>query len=294
MPTACHLVPFSLDPTSQRLLVESSSENATGTFSKTINEIVQLTRFQTALLIAPFRDNQKVISSQVWVLCQHSVVICKWAHFRNLHFVGFTKFVHMITEFFEFTTKECVSDHRWWSRTSKRLWSNNFTRLVSILSRSLCVLRSTRWSFFFFFFFFFFATVDADLYNWSRSHFHAPGCRDTRSHHLCCYRLYWIGRNGCQRCIHPRLGLRKDKSSVIPLKKKKALFIQLGAVKLVLWRHWMHLNYMHPVTSENQFHCTKLYNGPMLTKMIRISAMNFPGELFFQHQLLRGGGGDLD
>ena len=25
---------------------------------------------------------------------------------------------------------------------------------------------------------------------------------------------------------------------------------------LVLWRHWMHLNAMHPVMSENQFHCT--------------------------------------
>ena len=27
---------------------------------------------------------------------------------------------------------------------------------------------------------------------------------------------------------------------------------------LVLWRHWMHLSYMRPVTSENQFHCTRL------------------------------------
>ena len=33
---------------------------------------------------------------------------------------------------------------------------------------------------------------------------------------------------------------------------------QTGAVhcKLVLWRHWTHLDYMHPVTSEIQFHCT--------------------------------------
>ena len=36
--------------------------------------------------------------------------------------------------------------------------------------------------------------------------------------------------------------------------------IQPGAVKMVLWRHWMHLNFMHPVTSENQFHCTRLYS----------------------------------
>ena len=32
--------------------------------------------------------------------------------------------------------------------------------------------------------------------------------------------------------------------------------VQPGAVKLVLCGHWMHQNYMHPVTSENQFHCT--------------------------------------
>ena len=32
-------------------------------------------------------------------------------------------------------------------------------------------------------------------------------------------------------------------------------------MKLVLWRHWMHRSYMHPVTSENQFHCTRLYTA---------------------------------
>ena len=26
-----------------------------------------------------------------------------------------------------------------------------------------------------------------------------------------------------------------------------------------LWRHWMHLRYMHLVTSDDQFHCTRLY-----------------------------------
>ena len=36
--------------------------------------------------------------------------------------------------------------------------------------------------------------------------------------------------------------------------------IQSGAVKLVLWRHWMHLNFMHQVILENQFHCTRLYS----------------------------------
>ena len=37
------------------------------------------------------------------------------------------------------------------------------------------------------------------------------------------------------------------------------LCIEPGAVKLVLWRHWMHVAQVHPVTSENQFHCTILY-----------------------------------
>ena len=36
--------------------------------------------------------------------------------------------------------------------------------------------------------------------------------------------------------------------------------VQPGAVKLVLWRHWMHLTQVRPVTSENQFHCTRLYS----------------------------------
>ena len=35
--------------------------------------------------------------------------------------------------------------------------------------------------------------------------------------------------------------------------------VQPGAVKLVLWRHWMHAAQVHPVTAENQFHCTRLY-----------------------------------
>ena len=39
----------------------------------------------------------------------------------------------------------------------------------------------------------------------------------------------------------------------------RSIIIQPGAVKLVLWRHWMHLSYMHPVTSEDQFLCTRLY-----------------------------------
>ena len=38
-----------------------------------------------------------------------------------------------------------------------------------------------------------------------------------------------------------------------------SMHVQPGAVKLVLWRHWMHLSYMPPLTTENQFHCTKLY-----------------------------------
>ena len=34
--------------------------------------------------------------------------------------------------------------------------------------------------------------------------------------------------------------------------------VQPGAVKLVLWHHWMHLNFMHQVLSENQFHWARL------------------------------------
>ena len=35
--------------------------------------------------------------------------------------------------------------------------------------------------------------------------------------------------------------------------------IQPGAVKLVLCSHWMHATQVHPVTTENQFPCTRLY-----------------------------------
>ena len=35
--------------------------------------------------------------------------------------------------------------------------------------------------------------------------------------------------------------------------------IQPGGVKLVLWRHGMHVTQVHSVTSKSQFHCTKLY-----------------------------------
>ena len=34
---------------------------------------------------------------------------------------------------------------------------------------------------------------------------------------------------------------------------------QPGAVKSVLWRHWTHATQVHPVTKENQFHCTRLH-----------------------------------
>ena len=45
--------------------------------------------------------------------------------------------------------------------------------------------------------------------------------------------------------------------------------VQPGAVKLVLWRHWMHPSYMHPVTSENKFHCTMRYIPNQTTAMRR-------------------------
>ena len=37
------------------------------------------------------------------------------------------------------------------------------------------------------------------------------------------------------------------------------VLVQPGAVKLVLWRHGMHVIQVHPVTAEDQFHCTRLY-----------------------------------
>ena len=46
----------------------------------------------------------------------------------------------------------------------------------------------------------------------------------------------------------------KDSNSYL----RECVCVQLGAVKLVLWRHWMHLNVMRPVMSENQFHCIRL------------------------------------
>ena len=38
------------------------------------------------------------------------------------------------------------------------------------------------------------------------------------------------------------------------------MLIQPGAVKLVLWCHGMHVTQVHPVTAEDQFHCTRLYS----------------------------------
>ena len=41
------------------------------------------------------------------------------------------------------------------------------------------------------------------------------------------------------------------------------MHVQPGAVKLVLWRQWIHqpisLHQAVQVTAENQFHCTRLY-----------------------------------
>ena len=37
------------------------------------------------------------------------------------------------------------------------------------------------------------------------------------------------------------------------------MHVQPGAMKMVLWRHWMHVTHVHPVTSENQYRYTRLY-----------------------------------
>ena len=54
-------------------------------------------------------------------------------------------------------------------------------------------------------------------------------------------------------CSQHRKGRRTEVSGTF------AEHVRPGAMKLVLWRHWMHLNYKHSLTSENQFHCTRLY-----------------------------------
>ena len=62
--------------------------------------------------------------------------------------------------------------------------------------------------------------------------------------------------------------------------------VQLGAVKLVLWRHWMHLNVMLPVTSENQFHCTRLYDSlsGRSTRLIRAICRPTCNNTYFSEQ----------
>ena len=42
--------------------------------------------------------------------------------------------------------------------------------------------------------------------------------------------------------------------------------LQHGAVKLVLWRQWMHVTQVHRMTSENQFYCTTLYSWKTVAK----------------------------
>ena len=54
--------------------------------------------------------------------------------------------------------------------------------------------------------------------------------------------------------------LFRDSGQTLSIKLMNAS-IQLGAVKLVLWHHLMHEIQVHPVMSENQFHCTRLYSA---------------------------------
>ena len=56
----------------------------------------------------------------------------------------------------------------------------------------------------------------------------------------------------------------RNGSSVSTLWINITWHLQHGAMKLVLCSHWMHLSYMHPVTSDNQFHCAKLYYQPLV------------------------------
>ena len=57
--------------------------------------------------------------------------------------------------------------------------------------------------------------------------------------------------------------------------------IQPGAEKLALCGHWMHLSYMHPVTSQNQFHCTRLY-----LRLSNLSMFDWPRSHFYRNAWL--------
>ena len=66
---------------------------------------------------------------------------------------------------------------------------------------------------------------------------------------------FWPGSNGKFPLflLSGRKGTRQKK-----MHSQREKEIQPGAVKLVLWRQWMHATQVHLVTAENQFHCTRL------------------------------------
>ena len=77
-----------------------------------------------------------------------------------------------------------------------------------------------------------------------------------------------------KKTVHKYLGCASDLITVFNCHKPSAFafiskvpgiakygygYVQSGAVKLVLWCHWIHLNFMHQVMLETQFYCTRLY-----------------------------------
>ena len=88
------------------------------------------------------------------------------------------------------------------------------------------------------------------------------------------------GRSAMCRLLPPSLIWKKTNCALYGGQRPHAWRLLLcmyshdGAVKLVLWRHWMHGTQVHPVTAENQFHYTRLHFGnysvlwkfPSLTK----------------------------
>ena len=59
--------------------------------------------------------------------------------------------------------------------------------------------------------------------------------------------------------------------------------IQSGAMKLVLWRHWMHVTQVHPVTTEYQFHCTRLYcSVACIIVQLKKEATMLPNQSFWK------------
>ena len=69
----------------------------------------------------------------------------------------------------------------------------------------------------------------------------------------------WLAPNALPSLLFQNLSSKIQDLAIVTDIAQKVSYIQPGAVKLVLWRHWMHVTQVHPVTAENQLHYTRLY-----------------------------------